>query len=191
MLDQLSGGRLEVGIGRGISPIELSFHGIKDASEARQRYEETLALLLESGSGGPLTHSGEYYSTESFPMELAFGNLAARDLRDTDSSNRARRRDARFLTRGPAGWAHDSGQSRGVCSPAQVRGAASTVRRRSRRERRTCVVAGGPSGRPSRLTTVREALCGESPLLGDSGLRCSAAAVVGVPRAEGVGVAGG
>ena len=70
MLDQLSGGRLEVGIGRGISPIELAFYGIKDESEAKQRYEETLSLLLESGRGGPITHSGEYFSVEDFPMEL-------------------------------------------------------------------------------------------------------------------------
>ncbi len=70
MLDQLSGGRLEVGIGRGISPIELAFYGITDEGEARQRYEETLSLLLESGRGGPITHSGEYFSVESFPMEL-------------------------------------------------------------------------------------------------------------------------
>ena len=70
MLDQLSGGRLEVGIGRGISPIELGFYGITDESEARQRYEETLSLLLECGSGGPITHSGEYFSVDGFPMEL-------------------------------------------------------------------------------------------------------------------------
>ena len=70
MLDQLSGGRLEVGIGRGISPIELAFYGIKDESEAKQRYEETLSLLLESGSGGPITHTGEYFSVDGFPMEL-------------------------------------------------------------------------------------------------------------------------
>lgn len=70
MLDQLSGGRLEVGIGRGISPIELSFYGIKDESEAKQRYEETLSLLLGSGGGGPITQRGEYFSVEDFPMEL-------------------------------------------------------------------------------------------------------------------------
>jgi alkanesulfonate monooxygenase SsuD/methylene tetrahydromethanopterin reductase-like flavin-dependent oxidoreductase (luciferase family) len=70
MLDQLSCGRLEVGIGRGISPIELAFYGIKDENEAKQRYEETLSLLLASGSGGPITHRGEYFSVEGFPMEL-------------------------------------------------------------------------------------------------------------------------
>ena len=70
MLDQLSGGRLEVGIGRGISPIELAFYGIKDESEAKLRYEETLSLLLENGRGGSITHSGEYFSVEGFPMEL-------------------------------------------------------------------------------------------------------------------------
>jgi len=70
MLDQLSGGRLEVGIGRGISPVELGFYGIKDETEAKHRYEETLSLLLEGGSGGPITHGGEYFSVEGFPMEL-------------------------------------------------------------------------------------------------------------------------
>jgi hypothetical protein len=38
--------RLEVRIGRGIFPTELAFYGIKDESEARQRFEETLSLLL-------------------------------------------------------------------------------------------------------------------------------------------------
>lgn len=70
MLDQLSGGRLEVGIGRGISPIELAFYGITDESEAKHRYEEVLSLLLESGSGGPIRHSGEYFRVADFPMEL-------------------------------------------------------------------------------------------------------------------------
>jgi alkanesulfonate monooxygenase SsuD/methylene tetrahydromethanopterin reductase-like flavin-dependent oxidoreductase (luciferase family) len=70
MLDQLSGGRLEVGIGRGISPIELAFYGVTDEGEARQRYEDTLSLLLQSGTGGPISHRGKYFSVESFPMEL-------------------------------------------------------------------------------------------------------------------------
>jgi hypothetical protein len=59
-----------LGLGSGISPIELGFYGIKDESEARKRYEETLSLLLESGSGGPITHTREYFSVEDFPMEL-------------------------------------------------------------------------------------------------------------------------
>src|SRR6201988_2432833 len=39
MLDQLSGGRLELGIGRGASPHEMRYYGI-DPAEAQARYHE-------------------------------------------------------------------------------------------------------------------------------------------------------
>jgi len=42
MLDQMSGGRLDVGFGRGASPIELELFGTKP-SEARDIYDESLA----------------------------------------------------------------------------------------------------------------------------------------------------
>ena len=39
MLDRLSGGRLDLGIGRGAVPLELSFFGVSPA-EAQDRYSE-------------------------------------------------------------------------------------------------------------------------------------------------------
>src|SRR5437660_7069259 len=39
MLDQMSGGRLDVGFGRGASPIELDLYGVNPA-EARDIYDE-------------------------------------------------------------------------------------------------------------------------------------------------------
>src|SRR5215212_8716601 len=38
MLDQLSGGRLELGVGRGVSPIESLVFGITSVEESREKY---------------------------------------------------------------------------------------------------------------------------------------------------------
>ena len=47
MLDQLSGGRLDLGIGRGASPLELSFFGVS-AAEAQDRYSEAAEIVLKA-----------------------------------------------------------------------------------------------------------------------------------------------
>src|SRR5918995_2279136 len=44
MLDHLSGGRLQLGIGRGITPYELQYFGIDEAG-ARTIFDEVLAVL--------------------------------------------------------------------------------------------------------------------------------------------------
>ena len=46
MLDQLSGGRLELGVGRGVSPIESLIFGLKSIDESRERYRETLDVFF-------------------------------------------------------------------------------------------------------------------------------------------------
>src|ERR1700679_2295890 len=43
MLDQISGGRLDLGIGRGISPIELGLYGV-EPKHAQDLFEEVLAI---------------------------------------------------------------------------------------------------------------------------------------------------
>ena len=70
MLDQLSGGRLEVGVGRGISPYELAYFGV-DFLNAQARYEEALGVVLAGLRGGRLTHEGRFYRYSGVPMELA------------------------------------------------------------------------------------------------------------------------
>src|SRR5215475_5955007 len=45
MLDQMSGGRLEIGFGRGSSPTETSFYGL-DPAKAQQIYAEGLELVI-------------------------------------------------------------------------------------------------------------------------------------------------
>jgi len=69
MLDQLSGGRLELGVGRGISPYELAYSGV-DFLAAQEIYEESLEIILTGLRGGRLTHHGRHYTYRGVPMEL-------------------------------------------------------------------------------------------------------------------------
>jgi alkanesulfonate monooxygenase SsuD/methylene tetrahydromethanopterin reductase-like flavin-dependent oxidoreductase (luciferase family) len=69
MLDQMSGGRLELGVGRGVSPIEVGLFGV-DASETMARYQETLQIVLQGLRSEVLTHRGEFYSFDRVPMVM-------------------------------------------------------------------------------------------------------------------------
>jgi alkanesulfonate monooxygenase SsuD/methylene tetrahydromethanopterin reductase-like flavin-dependent oxidoreductase (luciferase family) len=70
MLDQMSGGRLEIGFGRGSSPIELMYYG-QEPQEAERIYAEMLELVLKGLTEKVLTFSGERYKFDNVPMELA------------------------------------------------------------------------------------------------------------------------
>ncbi len=69
MLDQMSGGRFELGVGRGISPYELAYCGV-DFLAAQEMYEEALAVILAGLAGDRLTHHGRYYHYRGVPMAL-------------------------------------------------------------------------------------------------------------------------
>jgi len=69
MLDQLSGGRFELGVGRGISPYELAYAGV-DFLASQEIYEESLEIILAGLRGGRLTHRGRHYTYRGVPMEL-------------------------------------------------------------------------------------------------------------------------
>ncbi len=70
MLDQISGGRLMLGVGRGISPIELGYWGL-DPDTAPAMYREALEVVLRGLAGGPLSYDGRFYQYHDVPMELA------------------------------------------------------------------------------------------------------------------------
>jgi alkanesulfonate monooxygenase SsuD/methylene tetrahydromethanopterin reductase-like flavin-dependent oxidoreductase (luciferase family) len=70
MLDQMSRGRLELGIGRGVSPIELSFLGITDTKVADAMYAESLEVLLRAFEGGVLNFKGEHYTFDNVPIVM-------------------------------------------------------------------------------------------------------------------------
>ena len=69
MLDQLSKGRFELGVGRGISPIETAYYGVNP--EHRQKmYLEALQILRQALTSRQLTFRGEFYDYADVPMEL-------------------------------------------------------------------------------------------------------------------------
>src|SRR5678815_992372 len=69
MLDHLSGGRLEMGIGKGIAPFELVIYGINPL-EALDRYKEVLEILRRGLTGERLTFKGDYYRYTDVPLFL-------------------------------------------------------------------------------------------------------------------------
>lgn len=69
MVDQLSGGRLEIGFGRGSSPTEVSFYG-QDPAKAQAIYTEARALILEGLTHKTLSFEGDFFSFKDIPMEL-------------------------------------------------------------------------------------------------------------------------
>ncbi len=69
MLDQLSGGRFELGVGRGVSPMEVRFYGVAPEAGPRQ-FPEALKLIKQGLAVDELTFSGEFYNFEKVPMVL-------------------------------------------------------------------------------------------------------------------------
>jgi len=61
LLDHLSGGRLDVGFGRGLSRIEYRQFGI-DMGESRQRFDEAARMIIEGLEKGFVEGAGEYYA---------------------------------------------------------------------------------------------------------------------------------
>jgi alkanesulfonate monooxygenase SsuD/methylene tetrahydromethanopterin reductase-like flavin-dependent oxidoreductase (luciferase family) len=75
MLDHLSGGRFQLGVGRGISPYELGYYGV-NPDEAHERYLESYEVLMKALKAGraaspELTHEGKFYQYKDVPMTLA------------------------------------------------------------------------------------------------------------------------
>jgi alkanesulfonate monooxygenase SsuD/methylene tetrahydromethanopterin reductase-like flavin-dependent oxidoreductase (luciferase family) len=69
MLDQMSGGRLQLGVGRGVSPFETAFYGI-DFAQSQQMYHEAYQLVMQGLVSEELTFEGKYYQFQKVPMIL-------------------------------------------------------------------------------------------------------------------------
>ena len=70
MLDQMSGGRLDAGFGRGASPIELNLYG-SDPAASREIYDEALAIVIQGLTQGSVSFKGKHFNFKNVPLELA------------------------------------------------------------------------------------------------------------------------
>ena len=69
MLDHLSKGRLEVGVGRGVSPFELNYHRV-DHEESREIFYDAYACLKEALTCDEFSYDGKYFTYSDVPMTL-------------------------------------------------------------------------------------------------------------------------
>ncbi len=69
MLDHLSGGRVEMGFGRGSVPYEVSYYG-QNAEERQQIYAERLELILQAFAAKKFSFKGKYDQFENVPMQI-------------------------------------------------------------------------------------------------------------------------
>ena len=60
MVDLMSGGRVELGVGRGFVPFDYRTAGIP-MEEGQERTLESLEVILKAWSGGPFSHHGKYF----------------------------------------------------------------------------------------------------------------------------------
>lgn len=69
MLDHLSHGRLEVGVGRGVSPFELKYHKVEH-QDSRDIFIDAFKCVSAGLTSNSLTYSGPHYQYDNVPIEL-------------------------------------------------------------------------------------------------------------------------
>jgi alkanesulfonate monooxygenase SsuD/methylene tetrahydromethanopterin reductase-like flavin-dependent oxidoreductase (luciferase family) len=69
MLDQMSRGRFLLGIGKGISPIEVGYYGI-DYKNADKMFGESFAVIRQALTQKTVDFEGEFFRFKNVPMEL-------------------------------------------------------------------------------------------------------------------------
>lgn len=110
ILDHLSGGRLELGIGRGISPYELGFFGVADET-SRSIFDEAFEVILAGLTSDRLTFEGQHFQYRDVPMELKPFQQPYPPLwypsQSPDTVDRLARGGYNFVRLGPAGMARE------------------------------------------------------------------------------------
>jgi alkanesulfonate monooxygenase SsuD/methylene tetrahydromethanopterin reductase-like flavin-dependent oxidoreductase (luciferase family) len=69
MLDQMSGGRFELGVGRGVSPVEVGFYGA-DPAKGFKQFAEALEVIKKGLASDILNHKGEFYQFDNVPIVM-------------------------------------------------------------------------------------------------------------------------
>jgi alkanesulfonate monooxygenase SsuD/methylene tetrahydromethanopterin reductase-like flavin-dependent oxidoreductase (luciferase family) len=108
MLDHLSYGRLEVGVGRGVSPFELKYHKVEH-DQSRDIFVDAFECVSAGLQTDTLTYKGPHYEYENVPIALRplqqpfppfwYGSS------NTTGSTWAGERGMHFVSLGPIGFA--------------------------------------------------------------------------------------
>jgi alkanesulfonate monooxygenase SsuD/methylene tetrahydromethanopterin reductase-like flavin-dependent oxidoreductase (luciferase family) len=69
MLDHMSGGRFELGVGRGVSIYETQAYGL-DFNQTQAMYHEAYQVLMKGLTSDELSFEGKYYRFDKVPMVL-------------------------------------------------------------------------------------------------------------------------
>jgi alkanesulfonate monooxygenase SsuD/methylene tetrahydromethanopterin reductase-like flavin-dependent oxidoreductase (luciferase family) len=69
MLDQMSGGRFQFGVGKGISPIEVRYYGL-DPDKLGKMFIEAFDVLMRGLQNRTLDFEGEFYRFKDVPLVL-------------------------------------------------------------------------------------------------------------------------
>jgi alkanesulfonate monooxygenase SsuD/methylene tetrahydromethanopterin reductase-like flavin-dependent oxidoreductase (luciferase family) len=69
MLDHLSRGRLDIGVGRGVSPFELNFHKVAH-DQSRDIFIDAFACISSGLTSDTLNHAGPHFTYANVPMAL-------------------------------------------------------------------------------------------------------------------------
>lgn len=69
MLDHMSKGRLEVGVGRGVSPFEMAYHRI-NYDESRDIFFDAYECLVQALTTDPFSYDSARYTYSNVPMQL-------------------------------------------------------------------------------------------------------------------------
>jgi alkanesulfonate monooxygenase SsuD/methylene tetrahydromethanopterin reductase-like flavin-dependent oxidoreductase (luciferase family) len=101
MLDNISNGRLDVGVGRGVRAIEHEWFGVP-RDEVRARHDETLAILIKALSTGDMAYDGAFYKFGAVPLDVLPVQRPYPPLWYAGGVESAARAGFNFLTRSPA-----------------------------------------------------------------------------------------
>jgi alkanesulfonate monooxygenase SsuD/methylene tetrahydromethanopterin reductase-like flavin-dependent oxidoreductase (luciferase family) len=106
MLDHLSNGRFEFGIGKGASHHELAIYGAEAGEHASAQFDEARDILMLGLSRDRIDYDGRFYTFRDVPVELAPMHGARRPIwygvSTAESARRAARKRYSFVCNHPA-----------------------------------------------------------------------------------------